>query len=304
MKKIAVITVNYKGSKDTVDFVASVIGQKHLGIDFAVNIVIVDNCSPDDSFSNLSEHFKNSCVVKVISNDTNGGYAYGVNCGMKYALASYEPDYILIINNDVIASPDLLSSLIDAIDRSNPSVPVVVTGKMFYYDEPTKIWFAGGYFSKLRCIGMHIGMDKPDCSAYGEPRELSFITGCMWFFRASFVESVGFMPEEYFMYFEDVDYSLRVMKAGGKLLYEPRAIIWHKVGASSVSSRIDYFFPNRNRVYLARKYLSRRERILFYVFFFASRFMKLIQLFFRGKIVNTLKGMKQGFTMRIKVDQK
>lgn len=304
MKTIAVVTVNYKGIQDSIDFVVSMLGQKALGIDFTINIVIVDNCSPDGSFSILSEHFKDSCLVKTIISDRNGGYAYGINYGIKYALANSKPDYILVINNDVIASPDLLSYLIQAIEKTDSCVPVAITGKMLYYNEPGKIWFAGGYFSRFRCMGIHIGIGKPDSQAYNTPRELTFITGCMWFFRTSFVESIGFMPEEYFMYFEDVDYSLRVLKTGGKLLYEPRAVIWHKVGASSASSKIDYFFPNRNRIYLARKYLSKREKFFFIFFFIVSRFIKLIQFFFKGKIVNTFKGIKQGFTMRIMVDQK
>ena len=303
MKTIAVVTVNYKGKQDSIDFVESMLQQNALGNDLAISIVIVDNFSPDNSFCVLSERFKDTSIVKTISSDRNGGYAYGINFGIKYALANSKPEYILAINNDVVASPDLLSNLVQAIKKTDPNDPLAITGKIFYYAEPGKIWYAGGDFSRLRCMGMHTGIGKLDSEAFNKSRELTFATGCMWFFRASLVETVGFMPEEYFMYFEDVDYSLKVINAGGKLLYEPSAVIWHKVGASSSSVGTDYFLPNRNRIYLARKFLSRRERLCFYSFFILSRSLRFVQFFFRGRIVNTFKGIRQGFQMRITDDQ-
>ena len=303
MKTIAVVTVNYKGKRDSIDFVESMLRQNTQGNDFKFIIVIVDNCSPDNSLSVLSDHFKDVSIVKTISSGRNGGYAYGLNYGIKYALASSRPDYILAINNDVVVSPDLLSNLIQSIEKTDLNVPLLITGKMFYYAEPNKIWFAGGYFSRLRCMGMHTGIRKSDSEAFNKSRELTFATGCMWFFRESLLETVGFIPEEYFMYYEDVDYSMRVIKAGGKLLYEPRAVLWHKVGASGNSGSIDYFFPNRNRIYLSRKYLSKKERAFFLLFFISTRFLKLMQFFFRGKLVNTFKGIKERFTMQIVNDQ-
>jgi GT2 family glycosyltransferase len=105
---ISVVILNYQTFSDTIDFIEQIKLQK----DIDINILIVDNCSPNNSFKILSDNYKSDDKVKVIQSERNGGYAYGNNFGFRY-LENKETDYILISNNDIILKNNLLlSSLI------------------------------------------------------------------------------------------------------------------------------------------------------------------------------------------------
>lgn len=290
MNKTIAIVVNFENYIDTIETVNSLLEQV---ISF-YKIVIIDNCSQNNSFLELESAFKNEKDVVILKTKTNGGFAYGNNFGLKYCLENYDFDFFMMINNDVKTGSELNSIFIEYYNSYNGNDLGLLTGKIYYYDFPNKIWFAGGKFSKLKSTGYHIGNLEEDRGQFNNKKEIEFATGCLWFFHKKLLSQVGYLPEEYFMYLEDVDYCINIKRNNLKIIYIPEVAIWHKIGASS-GNKVNspkFFYDNRNRIILSRKYLSRIERIYFMIFLFINRtiwYLKLLIKFKKNK--NTFEGI-------------
>ena len=298
MPKTAAILVNYNGSNDTIECVESLLDQfvpTH-------KIIIVDNYSPNNDYEILQEKFARSPSIVVLKSLKNGGLAYGNNFGIKYAMKHFKPDFFLLINNDTIADKHLHEELLKAYGRFKDQKIGIVTGKIYYYNEKDKIWFDGGYFSKLKCSGYHFNYDEYDTANNDEMREITFATGCLWFVPAEVFEEVDLLPEEYFLYLEDTDYCLKLQRKGYKIIYNPNAKIWHKVGASSGSTKKTpkYYWMNRNRIILCKKYFGTFRAYLFtFGFLIPTRLIRFFQFLMKGKLVNTFEGIIDGLKFRV-----
>lgn len=242
--KVSVIIVNYCHPEITMKCINSIKGNSHL----ITNIIVVDNASPDDSY----EFLKNKVPydVVLIKADENHGFAAGNNIGIKYALEN-GADYIMLLNNDTEIAPNMISILLQYTNDN-----IVTAPKMYYYDDPKRIWFAGGKY--YTCSGQfkHIGENELDSQKYDTNIECDFLTGCCFMMTAKVACTVGYLDENYFMYVEDVDYSLRLRNEGVKLMMIPKAKLWHKVGVSSggATTRLNIYYGNRNRFYLQKKF--------------------------------------------------
>ncbi len=300
MRKTATILVNYDGFHHTIECVKTLLNQTvplH-------KIVIVDNASPNNDYEKLKEVFSNESKVVVLKTPKNGGFAYGNNFGIKYAMEHSKPDFFLLINNDTIADRHLHEELLRAYERFKDQKIGIVTGKIYYYNEKDKIWFDGGYFSKLKCSGYHSNYDKYDTVVVNndEIREITFATGCLWFVPTKIFEEVGFLPEEYFLYLEDTDYCLKLQRNGYKIIYNPNTKIWHKVGASSGNTKKTpkYYWMNRNRIILCKKYFGTFRAYLFtFGFLIPTRLIRFLQFLMKGKLVNTFEGIIDGLNFRV-----
>ncbi|MBN2838182.1 MAG: glycosyltransferase family 2 protein, partial [Fusobacteriaceae bacterium] len=279
------------GFQDTKEAVYSLLGQTEK----LYKIIIVDNCSPDNSYADLVKEYDKTEEVIVLKSEKNAGFSYGNNFGMKYALENFDFDFFMLINNDTISDKKVNKEFIDYYsDKFNDKLGIL-TGKIYYYYDKNLIWSAGGYVNRTRALGKHFGMDEMDLGQYDGEKEIDFATGCLWFFHKSLVSEIGFMPEEYFMYFEDVDYCLNLKNKGGKIIYLSQVKIWHKVGASSdIGGKIpNYKIMNRNRFILAKKYLTTKEKINFITFMYIRCVIWFfIHLVRDKKIVNTIIGLK------------
>jgi hypothetical protein len=301
MSRTVAIIVNYNGANDTISCVNSLIVQ-NVPI---YKIVIVDNNSPNNDYELLKKTFENDSNVIVLKSPKNGGFAYGNNIGIKHILEFFEPDFFLLINNDTIADRYMHEELLKAYEKSNDKRVGIVTGKIYYYNEKNKIWHAGGYFSKLKCSGYHFDYNKYDenSTKYEEIKEITFATGCLWLLPVSVIKNVGYLPEEYFLYLEDTDYCLKLQQQGYKIIYTPKAKVWHKVGASSKNTEQtpNYYFINRNRIILCKKYFGIFKTLLFILgFLIPTRFIRFLQFLLKGKIINTFEGILDGLKFRNK----
>ncbi|MGC8654645.1 MAG: glycosyltransferase family 2 protein [Candidatus Kryptoniota bacterium] len=189
--------------------------------------LLVDNASSDDSVEHISKNFPN---VKIIVNQANLRFAGGNNVGIDHAMAN-GADYVLLLNNDTIVDPDFLSKLVQAAN-DNPDVGILGP-KIYYYNNPKMIWFAGGAIDWRSGWTHHIGIHEIDTGQYNRITETDYITGCCMLVKRNVIERIGKLDESYVMYGEDVDWCIRASRAGFKLLYVPSSIIWHKVSASS-----------------------------------------------------------------------
>jgi GT2 family glycosyltransferase len=136
----------------------------------------------------------------------------------------------------------------------------VAGGKIYYYSDPKKIWFAGGKFNRLTARVEHVGILKCDNELTSVYTDNDFISGCFSMFRSSVLKEVGLLDEQFFAYMEDVDLNVRIKNAGYKLAYIPEAFIYHKVSTTiKVDSPFYLYFNMRNRLIMLKKHNSATE---------------------------------------------
>ena len=152
------------------------------------------------------------------------------------------------------------------------------------------VWFGGGKFDWDNVMSIHRGIDEVDRGEYGEEMEMDFATGCCFMVKREVLEKTGMFDDSYFAYFEDSDFSKRVLDAGYKIYYNGSTSISHKVSQSTGtgSSLTDYYIT-RNRLTFGFKYASARTKFALWrqtmgqLTFGRSAQRKAIQDFFAGR---------------------
>jgi GT2 family glycosyltransferase len=268
--KIAVIVLNWKQPKLTIDTVESFLKIKHSN--FSYKILLVDNGSPDDSILKFSQLYGNNKNVEIIKLKKNLGYVGGNNAGIKYSLKN-KFDYSLLTNNDVIVDPDFLNKLIvhakkDKITSIFGPKIYFAPGFEFHKDRYSKkdlgkvIWSAGGKMDWANILGSNIAVDEVDKGQYDTVnRNVDFISGCCILVDNKVFKKIGFLNEKYFMYLEDVEFCQKAKKQGYGLAYIPDSKIWHiNAGSSKSGGDLHDYFITRNRLLFAKTYASFRAR--------------------------------------------
>lgn len=267
MNKVAIVTVNYNGKKDTLEFLESL--KKLPTINYQLLTIVVDNGSTDGL---VSELVKNYPEVDVLQNGENKGFAGGYNRGINYALI-WGADYILIINNDcLIKDGNLLDKLIKTA-QSDPKIGLVspkiyfAKGFEFHKDRyaPSDlghvVWYAGGHFDWDNIGSIHRGMDEVDTGLYDEVSEQVIISGACVLIKKEVFEKIGGFDEKYFLYFEDSDFIKRAKDDGWKIYYNGQVSLYHKVSQSTViGSKVTDYYHTRNRLIFGMQYGKFRTR--------------------------------------------
>ena len=256
--KVSIIILNWNSYEVTSDCLASL--EK---IDFPNReVVLVDNGSVDGSADRLAREFP---AVRLIRNERNLGFAGGNNVGMRDALER-RPDYLLLLNNDTVVAPNFLSELV-RVAESDTQIGLL-NPKIYYFEPPDRIWYAGGIRKPWRVFPVHLGLRQRDDGSYNQTREVSFITGCALLIKAAVVRQIGLLDEVFFLSFEDADWSVRASQAGFKQYYVPASVIWHKDSydtTRNLGHAGKNFHTMRNAVLFARKYIESRYLPLFVV---------------------------------------
>lgn len=249
---VAIIIVNWNGAGDTIDCIESLkkINPPSGGQNY--KIFLIDNGSDDDSFSKFQSLYIGAKDIELTKLNKNLGFGGGNNVGIKSALdAGF--GYVLLLNNDTIVEPDFLDELVK-VAQSDEKVGIVGP-KIYYYNEPNRIWFGGGKFTWLGG-GRHLQYEEMDRSPdEKKTKETEYMTGCALLVKSEVVKKIGLLEESFFMYYEDTDWSLRARKAGYKILYVPSAKIYHKVSrsASKLGNPIIHYYHIRNALLLSKR---------------------------------------------------
>ena len=176
----------------------------------------------------------------------------------------HKADYILILNNDTIVSTDLLNAFINAANQL-PSGSIL-GAKIYFYDKPDTLWFAGGrWINESNCFG-HIGHGQLDGIEFNDKTEVDYITGCALFADAATFRDVGLLGEDFFLTYEDTDWCYRARAKGHKCIVIPDAKLWHKVSSSfgGADSPIVNYFMTRNKLLWAKRHLPSSIRMSLY----------------------------------------
>ncbi|MBI2593021.1 glycosyltransferase family 2 protein, partial [Candidatus Daviesbacteria bacterium] len=267
MIKIAIVSVNFNGEKDTLELLESL--QKLYPSSYQLKTIIVDQGSSDNFVSIASKKYPE---VDILQSGVNKGFSGGYNRGIEHALI-WGADFVLIINNDAL-TPDekLLERLLETF-KKNPGVGIVAPkilfapGYEFYKDKYKKedegkvVWFAGGTFDWKNVMSIHRGIDSVDDGTFDNELEIDFATGCCFLVNREVLEKVGLFNDNYFAYFEDAEYSKRVIEAGFKIFYNGQVSIYHKVSQTTeVGSFLTDYYLTRNRLMFGFKYASGRTK--------------------------------------------
>lgn len=261
--KIVLQILNFNGLKDTLECLEST---KNLNIkNFSVLTVVVDNASTDGS----QEKLRTIKDIKLLENNKNLGYSGGNNIGIQYAISS-GADYICILNNDVKVDKNLLVNFISSANKD------ILSPKIYFYpgqefhktwykkqDIGKVFWYAGGYIDWDNVIGSHRGVDEVDSGQFDSESSIDYATGACIFAKTEVFKKVGLFDEKYFLYLEDMDFSVRAKKAGYKITYQPSAVLWHKNASSSggSGSKLQDYYITRNRLLFAFKYAKAKTKL-------------------------------------------
>ncbi len=290
MEKVFIILINYNGMKVTTECIDSLKKMDVTRYDY--HVVLVDNASTDGSGIELLKAYENDDKISVICSKENAGFAGGNNVGIKYA---YElgADFVCMLNNDTEVKEDFLNTYMDCFlkDSDNNKKPLMLAPKINFFWNKDESWYAEGFIDKNKAIvGNGEGLTH---------KKVDFASGCCVLFNKKVTDKIGLMAEDYFMYCEDMDYSLRATGAGIDIYYTPDTVIYHKVGKTSggEKSKVSIYYNNRNRLYLLKDYdFSLRAKLYTHI----TRFARYVSSFVNGSEDRIIKEAYRDFKKGIK----
>jgi GT2 family glycosyltransferase len=244
--KVAIVVLNRNGLQDTRECLRSLDRLDYP--DFEV--ILVDNASTDGSVANCRQEFP---AVRVVESNLNLGFAGGNNLGIQRALSG-RASYVLLLNNDTIVDPALLTQLV-TIGESDPEIGILGP-KIFYASDPRRIWYAGGEVIRRFGICRHAGLKRLDGEKFSRISDTGFVTGCTMMIKSSVFRKVGVLDPKFFMYWEDADFCMRARAAQFRCVFVPAAHVWHKVSRSAgVDSPFTIFLSTRNHLTWISRYV-------------------------------------------------
>lgn len=258
MRLVSVITINFNHSNVTEALLDSVFNSDTYE---PIEVIVVDNGSVINPVPGWRDKYPG---VKFIRSEINLGFSGGNNLGIKEA----KGDYLFFVNNDTEVTEGLIGALAGTLD-ARPEVGMV-SPKIRYYEQPEVLQYAGYtpmnyYTARNACIGQ-FEMDKGQYDQL--TGETGFGHGAAMMLRREVIEKAGSMPENYFLYYEEMDWCEQVKRAGYKIWVNMQALIYHKesitVGGKSAMKE---YFMNRNRILFVRRNCSFAVQAIFWPYF-------------------------------------
>ncbi len=224
-------------------------------------MIVVDNGSSPDPVPEWQTKYPN---VRFIRSEINTGFAGGNNIGIREA----KGEFIFLVNNDTEFTPALITSLATTL-ASDPHT-AIVSPKIRYYDQPDKLQYAGFtamnfYTARNRCVGQF----ETDKGQYDHTSGITaYAHGAAMMVKREAIDRAGLMKENYFLYYEEMDWCERIKRAGYTIRTDMQALIYHKESVSvGKTSPLKEYFMNRNRILFMRRNARWFQRWVFYLYF-------------------------------------
>lgn len=268
MKTVFIVILNFNNASVTKDCLKSLEKISHK--DLIVQVVVVDNSTKEKI--SIGEKEFGDLNIKLIDPKGNLGFTGGCNLGIRYAVDN-GADYVVLLNNDTIVDENFVSLLVKSANKEKVGIVVpkiyYAQGSEYHKDRYSKdqlgkvIWYGGGYIDWKNVVPKHAGVDEVDNGSYDMEKEVEFASGCCMMLTKEFIRSVGLLDEKYFLYYEDADLSKRALNNKWKIIYSPKAIVWHRNAVSSggSGSPLQDYYVTRNRMYYGMKYSPLRTKI-------------------------------------------
>ena len=251
--KLSIITINYNGIKDTCELIESIPFSNEM------EVIVVDNASILDEASIISEKYPH---VKVIRSPHNLGFAGGNNLGIKEAKGKY----ILLINNDTYFKEFKIDTLIEQLESSDKIGIVCPKLRFAWGNNP--IQFAGyTYLSPITVRNQAIGFGEEDHGQYDTAHRIPYAHGAAMLIKREAIDKVGLMPECFFLYYEELDWSMMFTRAGYEIWYEPTCTVYHKESQTTgQNSPLRTYYITRNRLLLVKRNYKGINKYLSYIY--------------------------------------
>jgi len=300
---VAIIILNWNGYEHSRNCLDSLAKLNYSNF----QVLLVDNASEDNSGVRLKEEFPS---VIFLQNEQNLGFTGGNNVGIEYALAKGF-DYVMLLNNDTIVEADFLQHLV--AKAYNDASIGMVQPLILLMEDPKKIWSAGGNFQKWLGVSNTRGDRKPLESFSFSSAPLDWATGCCILLPSQVIREVGTLQASFFAYFEDVDWSLRVRKAGFQIQLAQDSVIYHEGNASSKKKSKEgtlsptvFYLHARNQLFLLRRHLNFPELPLAFVYHVTKYFAWIAYFCLRGrfqKAKSVIRGMRDGLLLDHRINK-
>jgi len=258
--RVVIILVNYNGLEDTAACLRSIKNTKG-ELPF---VVLVDNAS-DNS------HLLDSLVydygrLHLIKNSENVGFGCANNKGIRWAQKNIYFEYLLLLNNDTLIEPYSLFYLEKAF-KNDPEIGIT-TGKTLYEGQRDIVWYGGGDINYKRgWPKIKDFQNKATKEGANKSKYVDFVSGCVMMFSRKSISDIKGFDDDFFMYCEDLDLSMRAQRLGYKLYYEPKSVIYHKVQGSNANIENKGLQPgNKNLGFLfyhmkSNQYLAMKKNL-------------------------------------------
>ncbi|HAO06387.1 MAG TPA: glycosyltransferase family 2 protein [Chryseobacterium sp.] len=314
-KKVYIIILNYKTWKDSIECLESV-----FLLDYSnFQVVLVDNFSQNGSIEEIqswastyevnnffeqkegskqpvikrklnfsiyefSENYNseiNNTDLIIIKGKENKGFSAGNNIGLKYALQRNDFDFVWLLNNDTIVEKNALTELTKHLNL-NPEIGICGS-VLLDYIRPNILQGVGGYYNKITGSAKEIFNGRYlSRDLFAIPHKINYPIGASLFLQKKFLETVGLLNEEYFLFFEEIDWTLRGEKFGWICGYAPESYVWHKgsstINSNSKKSKVSDYFGVRSKILFTKKFYPKNL-----IFIYACFLPLLINRIKRGQ---------------------
>ena len=238
--KLSIITVNYNGLKDTCALIESFPFNENM------EVIVIDNASEQDEASKIAQRFP---YIKTIRSGKNLGFAGGNNIGIKEA----KGQFLFLINNDTVFKEFNIEPLIKRLE-SSPNIGIVCPKIRFTWGAKPIQYTGYTPLSKIAVRNQAIGYGEEDKGQYDAPHPTPYAHGAAMLIKREAIEKVGLMPEDYFLYYEELDWSMMFTRAGYNIWYDPACTIYHKESQSTgQNSPLRTYYITRNRLLLVKR---------------------------------------------------
>jgi len=286
---VSIIILNFNQLKVTLEFIESTKKLTYKNYE----IILVDNASKENPTDIIKSQYPH---VRLIVNDVNLGFTGGNNVGIKVA----KGDYVFVVNNDTEVTEDLLERLLEPF--YNDSSIGVTSPKIRYFHHPNIIQYAG--FTEITPVtgrNKSIGDKEEDQGQHDTPGYTAYAHGAAMLLKREVIEKAGMLADIFFIYYEELDWSARIRRAGYNIYYQPKALIYHKESITmGKESAIKAYYHNRNRILFMRRNSTPFQFSLFLVFLtFAVIPKTIIKYLFRRQFTH-LKNLFRGLAWNLK----
>lgn len=263
---IAVIIIHFHSLANTQRAIRSVFQSQ---CDYPLLPIIMDGAHQETDGLALQKEFADQIIM--VPTVGNLGFTGFNNRGINIAL-EHRARTIILLNDDATVAPTAIANL-DAHLHAHPRIGMVVP-KIYFtagceyhrgYHSKEKgrvFWYAGGQIDWREMVAFHRGVDEVDYGQYDQAVETPFATGCCVALHPQAVKAAGSLDERYFLYWEDVELSLRWQQAGWHIWYDPTAVAWHdNAGSSGSGSALHVYYQTRNRFLIGMRYAPWRTKL-------------------------------------------
>ena len=254
--ELSIITINYNGLKDTCELLETLPLE-----DESMEVIVVDNASRKDEATVIEKRYPQ---VKVVRSPQNLGFAGGNNLGIQAAHGKY----LFFINNDTLLRHQT-SDIRHLVSRLESDAKIgAVCPKIRFTWGNNPIQYAGYTpLSRITLRNRSIGYGEEDKGQYDTAHKTPYAHGAAMLVKREAIDKAGMMPECYFLYYEELDWSLMIRRAGFDIWYEPACTIYHKESqATGQQSPLRTYYITRNRLLFVQRNGHGWSQFLSYVY--------------------------------------